>query len=183
MELALSERLLQHIVPGFAVVRRETGVARTQAIPIRRVRALALPPVALWPAIALLALYAAFYVQASAHLVAFPFDFDQGEGYDAWSGWLLATGHWPYTDNESFPYYSSNYPPVWSWLVSIPMRWTGPGLAAARGVSVVAAGLAAVLVGLAARRQSGSVLAGFLAAGFFLASPYVFHTTPLARVN
>src|SRR5439155_6892769 len=64
-----------------AVVPRETGVARTQAIPLRRVRALALPPVALWPAIALLALYAAFYVQASAHLVAFPFDFDQGEGY------------------------------------------------------------------------------------------------------
>ena len=167
----------------FAVVRRETGVVRTQAIPARNVRAFALPPLALWPAVALLALYAAFYVQASAHLVAFPFDFDQGEGYDAWSAWLLANSQLPYTDNESYPYYSSNYPPVWSSLASLPMQWTGPGLAPARAVSAAAGLLAAVAVGLAARRHSGSAVAGVVSGALFLASPYVFHSTPLARVN
>jgi len=154
-----------------------------QAIPIRSSRTLILPSPALWPAVALLVLYAAFYVQAAGHLVAFPFDFDQGEGYDAWSGWLLANGHLPYTDNETFPYYSSNYPPVWSWLVSLPMRWAGPGLAPARAISAAAGVLAVLLVTLAARRYSGSALAALLAGGLFLASPYVFHTAPLARVN
>src|SRR5258707_10668576 len=63
------------------------------------------------------------------------------------------------------------------------MAWAGPGLASARLVSTVAAlGVAGVL-GLAAQRISGRSVAGLLAAGFFLASPYVFHTTPLARVN
>ena len=42
---------------------------------------------------------------------------------------------------------------------------------------------ALLVLGFAAQRISGRSSAGFLAAGFFLASPYVFHTTPLARVN
>ncbi len=165
------------------MIGREAGVARSQAVPTRRSKALALPPPALWPAVALLVLYAAFYVQAAGRLVGFPFDVDQGEGYDAWSAWLVTTGQLPYTDNEAFPYYSSNYPPVWSWLVSLPMHWTGPGLAPARAISAAAGALAALAVGLAARRQAGNTLAGFLAGGLFLASPYVFHTAPLARVN
>lgn len=131
----------------------------------------------------LLALYAVFYVQFAAALVAFPFDLDQGEGYDAWSAWLIHSGQLPYSDNERFPYYSSNYPPLWSWLVSIPMAWSGPGLGPARFVSAASGVLAAIVVGLAARRRAGNNLAGLLAGGFFLASPYAFHTTPLARVN
>jgi hypothetical protein len=47
----------------------------------------------------------------------------------------------------------------------------------------VSALAAAGVIGIAAQRLSGRALAGALAAGFFLASPYVFHTTPLARVN
>jgi hypothetical protein len=131
----------------------------------------------------LLVVYAIVYVQFAVQLASFPFDLDQGEGYDAWSGWLINLGQLPYTNNSGFPYYSSNYPPVWSYLVSIPMAWFGPGLESARMVSVGAALLTAVILGVAAYRLSGRLLAGALAAGFFLASPYVFHTTPLARVN
>lgn len=137
----------------------------------------------LLPIAALLAVYAIFYVVFAAQLIQFPYDLDQGEGYDAWSAWLIDRGQLPYSNNLSYPYYSSNYPPLWSWLVSIPMAWTGPGLAPARAVSALASVLAAGVIGLAARRRTGSVLAGGLAAGLFLASPYVFHTTPLARVN
>src|SRR5712691_4030843 len=137
----------------------------------------------LWPTLLLLIAYAVVYVQFAAQLAGFPFDLDQGEGYDAWSAWLVNLGQLPYSNNAEFPYYSSNYPPLWSYLVSIPMAWVGPGLASARLVSTIAAlGVAGVL-GLAAQRISGRSLAGVLAAGFFLASPYVFHTTPLARVN
>lgn len=138
---------------------------------------------ACWPALALLALYAVFYLQFAAQLIAYPFDVDQGEGYDAWSGWLLDRGQLPYTPNTAFPYYSSSYPPVWSYLVSLPMAWLGPGLAPARAVSALAALLAAVVVGTAARQRGASAVAGILALLLFLGSPYVFHTTPLARVN
>lgn len=137
----------------------------------------------LWPALLLLGVYAVVYVQFAAQLASFPFDLDQGEGYDAWSGWLINLGQLPYSSNLAFPYYSSNYPPLWSYLVSIPMAWLGPGLAAARIVSSLSALAAAVVLGAAAHRLTRRPIAGLLAGGFFLASPYVFHTTPLARVN
>ncbi|MBV9579874.1 MAG: glycosyltransferase family 39 protein [Chloroflexi bacterium] len=139
--------------------------------------------VELWPALLLLVVYAIAYMRFATQLASFPFDFDQGEGYDAWSGWLINLGQLPYTSNASFPYYSSNYPPLWSYLVSIPMAWLGPGLGAARVVSTLAALATAGVLAIAARRLCGRSIAGILAAGFFLASPYVFHTTPLARVN
>lgn len=137
----------------------------------------------LWPTLVLLLVYAVVYLQFAVQVAGFPFDLDQGEGYDAWSAWLVNLGQLPYTTNAEFPYYSSNYPPVWSYLVSIPMAWAGPGLVSGRVVSTISAAGAAGVLGLAAQRMSGRSLAGFLAAGFFLASPYVFHTTPLARVN
>jgi hypothetical protein len=137
----------------------------------------------IWPTLLVLAIYGVVYLQFAVRLASFPFDLDQGEGYDAWSAWLINLGQLPYTSNAEFPYYSSNYPPLWSYLVSIPMAWFGPGLMAARIVSTAAAILTAGVLGVAAQRLSGRALAGVLAAGFFLASPYVFHTTPLARVN
>jgi hypothetical protein len=136
-----------------------------------------------WPTLLLLAVYAVGYVQFAVQLLGFPFDLDQGEGYDAWSAWLINLGQLPYTSNAEFPYYSSNYPPLWSYVVSIPMAWLGPGLAPARMVSTLATLATAGVLAIAAQRLSGRALAGALAAGFFLASPYVFHTTPLARVN
>ena len=139
--------------------------------------------VELWPIVVLLAVYAVAYIQFALQLAFFPFDLDQGEGYDAWSGWLINLGQLPYSSNADFPYYSSNYPPLWSYLVSIPMAWLGPGLAPARLVSTLAALATSGVLALAAYRLSGRALASALAAGFFLASPYVFHTTPLARVN
>jgi hypothetical protein len=139
--------------------------------------------VELWPTLVLLLAYAVVYLQFAAQLAGFPFDLDQGEGYDAWSAWMVNLGQLPYASNAEFPYYSSNYPPLWSYLVSIPMAWGGPGLASARLVSTISAlGVAGVL-GVAAQRISGRALAGLFAAGFFLASPSVFDTTPLAPVN
>src|SRR5215469_1757015 len=95
--------------------------------------------VELWPVLLLLIVYVVAYLQFVAQLAGFPFDLDQGEGYDAWSGWLINLGQLPYTSNADFPYYSSKYPPLWSYLVSIPMAWAGPGLTSARVVSAAAA--------------------------------------------
>jgi 4-amino-4-deoxy-L-arabinose transferase-like glycosyltransferase len=138
----------------------------------------------LWAlAIAVLFFYLLVYVGHAAGLAAYPYDLDQGEGYDVNSGWLLAQGRPIYTDNTRFPYYSSNYPPVYSVLLAPIIALTGPTLAAGRLLSAAAALLTAVLVAVVVGRRGRSGLAGITAGLLFLGSPYVFHTTPLARVN
>jgi hypothetical protein len=138
----------------------------------------------LWAlAIAVLFGYLLIYVAHAANLAAYPYDLDQGEAYDVNSGWLLAQGRPIYTDNQTFPYYSSNYPPVYSLLLAWVIGVTGPTLAAGRLVSVAAALLTAltiaVVVGWRTRDGPTALTAGLL----FIGSTYVFHTTPLARVN
>ncbi|HZT07356.1 MAG TPA: hypothetical protein VFC51_10020 [Chloroflexota bacterium] len=142
------------------------------------------------PAFALLVLYAFVYVRFAIRLMAFPFGWDQGEGYDAWGAWLTAHGQLPYSQNGAFPFFSINYPPVWSLLVALPEAIAGPSLAPARIFSTLIALVDVALIGAAAWRRTRSgtpyaspLIAACLAGGFFLASPYVFHTTPLARLN
>jgi hypothetical protein len=150
---------VRHIGPARLALVRATGAQRMGW------------SIELWPTLLVLAIYAGVYLQFAGELARFPFDLDQGEGYDAWSAWMINLGQLPYTSNAVFPYYSSNYPPLWSYLVSIPMAWLGPGLAPARVLSTLSAVLAAGVLGVAAQRLSGRAMAGALAAGFFLASP------------
>src|SRR5581483_11138640 len=142
------------------------------------------------PALALLLVYCLIYVRFAGRLIVLPFGLDQGEGYDAWSAWLISQGQLPYSLNDSFPYFSVNYPPMWAMLVSVPMALFGPSLAPARSLSTVVTLIDAVLIGAAAWRWTRgrvsptlSGTAAFLAGALFLASPYVFHTTPLSRLN
>lgn len=131
----------------------------------------------------LLLYYGLFYLQHVATLAAYPFDVDQGEGYDVTSGWLLWQGRPIYNDNARWPYYSSNYPPVFSLLLAPIVGTFGLSLAAGRLLSAAAALLTAVLIGLIVRRQSGHGPAALTAGLLYLASNYVYHVTPLARVN
>ena len=50
--------------------------------------------VARWVAFGLLVLYAVSYVQFAMRLIGYPYGIDQGEGYDAWSAWLLPGFAW-----------------------------------------------------------------------------------------
>ena len=84
---------------------RTVAVASRPSFFIRLPRVLA--PIVLWPAIGLLLVYAVCYVQFALQLASFPFDVDQGEGYDAWSAWLINLGQLPYASNAAYPYYSS----------------------------------------------------------------------------
>jgi hypothetical protein len=128
-------------------------------------------------------MFSAAYLGRVSGLLAYPFDLDQGEGYDVNGGWRLAQGFGIYNTNEEWPYYSSNYPPVFSLLLLPFINVMGPTLAAGRLLSAVAAILTAVLIGVAVLRERGTVVAACIAGLLYLASPYVFHTTPLARVN
>jgi len=138
----------------------------------------------LWSlALVLLVVYLMIYLSHAAELAHYPYDLDQGEGYDVNSGWLIAQGRPIYTDNEQFPYYSSNYPPVYSLLLALIVKLTGPTLAAGRVLSASAAVGTAVVIALLASRRLPNGVASLTAALLFLSSIYVFHTTPLARVN
>jgi hypothetical protein len=127
--------------------------------------------------------YLLIYAAHAANLAAYPYDLDQGEAYDVNSGWLLAQGRPVYTDNQAFPYYSSNYPPVYSLLMAWVIDVTGPSLAAGRLLSVAAALLTVVAIGVVVGWRTRDGPAALTAALLFIGSTYVFHTTPLARVN
>jgi hypothetical protein len=133
--------------------------------------------------LAVLFFYLLVYVAHVTNLAAYPYDLDQGEAYDVNSAWLIAQGRPIYTDNGSYPYYSSNYPPVYSLLLAPIVAQTGPTLASGRLLSVAATLLSAVLMAGIVGVQTRSGLAGFTTGLLYLASTYVFHTTPLARVN
>jgi 4-amino-4-deoxy-L-arabinose transferase-like glycosyltransferase len=138
----------------------------------------------LWAAgLTLLLYYLLFYLQHAAALAAYPYDVDQGEGYDVNSGWLLWLGQPIYTDNSRWPYYSSNYPPVFSLLLAPIVGVFGPSLAAGRLLSAAAALLTALAIGLIVKERAGHGPAALSAGLLFLASNYVYHVTPLARVN
>jgi hypothetical protein len=116
-----------------------------------------LPILGYAPAAALLIFYVALYLRFAGQLIAMPFGLDQGEGYDAWSAMIFAGGRWPYTNNDVAPYFSSNYPPLWSLLVAGLMLMEGPGLAPARLVGTIATLVtAALLAGAAYRRASAA---------------------------
>ena len=142
------------------------------------------PGISLIWALALTALFGQFllYLAHAAVVLPYPFDLDQGEGYDLNAGWLLAQGRPIYTDNASYPYFSSNYPPLYSLVVALGILGWGPSLLVGRAVSLAATlGLGLLIFGGARRR--GGTPAGLVAAGLFFLSNYVYHTTLLARVN
>jgi hypothetical protein len=130
-----------------------------------------------------LAFYVLVYLIHSSALVQFPFDFDQGEGYDVNSAWLLSQGQSIYASPDSYPFYSSNYPPLFSLLLAPIVGFFGPQLAAGRLLSIAATAGTALLIAFVVRRETGLRLPAMVAALLFLASPYVYHVTPLARVN
>ncbi|MEL7675580.1 MAG: hypothetical protein AAGU78_17730, partial [Chloroflexota bacterium] len=61
--------------------------------------------------------YFVVYVAYAAKLMRFPFDYDQGEGFELVDTILLSEGQWPYRDAEVYPFYASNYPPLYHVLL------------------------------------------------------------------
>jgi hypothetical protein len=133
--------------------------------------------------IAFLALLAQFavYVDYAAALFRFPYDYDQGEGFELYDTVLQAQGQWPYRDSQVFPFYTSIYPPVFH-LLTVPLVWAfGPELWTGRLVSFTASLVAAGAIAYGVARAGGSRAIGVLAGLTFLASNDVFHIGPLFR--
>jgi 4-amino-4-deoxy-L-arabinose transferase-like glycosyltransferase len=145
--------------------------------------------------------YFIVYAAYARSLLAFPFDYDQGEGFELYDAIRLARGEGIYLDNTQFPFYSSNYPPVYR-LMLVPLIWLfGPHLWVGRIVALACSLVIGVLIFIAARRSWRleirdwglgrianlqlliSILIPLIAALSFFAANFVYHIGPLARAH
>lgn len=116
------------------------------------------------------------------NLIPFPFDYDQGEGFELHDTVLISRGQLPYRDTEDYPFYSSNYPPLYHALAA-PLVWLfGPAYWTGRLLSFLASLVSACVIGYAVYRDGHrhlwlAVLSGLA----FLASNFVYHIGPLFR--
>lgn len=134
--------------------------------------------------------YLVILLAYSRSVLLFPFDYDQGEGFELYDAIRLARFENIYLDNAVFPYYSSNYPPVYRVLL-VPLVWLfGPHLWVGRVVALgatLAIGAAMVFVvrrsaftGISSR---AALFVPLLAGLSFYAANFVYQVAPLARAH
>jgi hypothetical protein len=108
----------------------------------------------LFVALALIAFlgYFVIYNIYAASLFQFPFDYDQGEGFELEDTVMFSQGHWPYRSDDTYPFYSSNYPPVFH-LAIVPLVWIfGAHYWTGRVVAYVGTLVTAAAIGYAVQR-------------------------------
>ncbi len=125
--------------------------------------------------------YFIVYVIYAVELFRFPFDYDQGEGFELMDTVYFSRGEWPYRDNDVYPFYSSNYPPLFH-VVIVPLVWLfGPQYWTGRLVSFLGTLVTAGAIGYAVQRTGRRPWLSVLSGLAFLASNYVYHVGPLFR--
>lgn len=123
------------------------------------------------------------YVYYSAALIQFPFDYDQGEGFELVDTAIYhSEGRLPYRNSDEWPFYSSNYPPVYHLVLTPFAMIFGPDYWYGRLVSFIGTLITAALIGFVIYREGGQrrdipILMGLA----FLASNYIYHIGPLFR--
>ncbi len=135
--------------------------------------------------------YLVVFLDYAVALFRWPYDYDQGEGFELYDAVLFRQGEWPYRDNSTFPFYGSNYPPLFHLLIVPLLGIFGPRLVAGRLVSFAATLVTAAAIAWVVRRESADratpavlrralpALAGLA----FLASNIVYQIGPLCRLH
>lgn len=122
------------------------------------------------------------YVLYAANLLGFPYDYDQGEGFEVHDTVLFSRLQLPYRDTEAYPFYASNYPPLFH-IMAAPFVWLfGPAYWYGRLLGFLASLAAAAAIARAVYMEGGrrkSIAA--LSALAFLSSNFVYHIGPLFR--
>ncbi|MGB4872864.1 MAG: hypothetical protein WBP47_22635, partial [Candidatus Promineifilaceae bacterium] len=154
---------------------------RETAVPLPTKLAITLPRILIGLALAAFVGYVLVYAIYAYRLFQFPFDYDQGEGFELMDTLLFSQGQWPYRDNNAYPFYSSNYPPLFH-VVTVPLVWLfGPHYWTGRLVSFLGTLITAAAIGYAVQREGKRWWLSTLAGLAFLASNYVYHVGPLFR--
>ena len=127
--------------------------------------------------------YLVVYVVYAIDLFQWPFDYDQGEGFELYDAILFSRGEWPYKGNAIYPYYASNYPPLFHLLIIPLLPIFGPHVIAGRVVSFVATLVTSGTIFAVVRRKVGRWFLPVVSGLGFLASNYVYQTGPLCRMH
>ncbi len=125
--------------------------------------------------------YLLIYVHYAFGLFAFPFDYDQGEGFELYDTILFSQGEWPYRDTETYPFYSSNYPPLFHVIAAPLVRLFGPHYWTGRALGFAGTLVNAAAIAYAVYREGRNRPVAALAGLAFLASNTVYHIGPLFR--
>lgn len=125
--------------------------------------------------------YLLVYVGYAINLMQFPFDYDQGEGFELVDTILFSQGEFPYRNTDTYPFYSSNYPPLFH-VIAAPFVWVfGPAYWYGRLLGFLGTLITASAIGLAVYREGRRRDLAVLSALAFLASNTVYHIGPLFR--
>jgi hypothetical protein len=129
----------------------------------------------------ILVFYFVVYVVYAANLIQFPFDYDQGEGFELVDTILFSQGKWPYLDTNVYPFYSSNYPPLFH-VIAAPFVWFfGPAYWYGRLLGFLGTFITAWAIGYAVYRDGQHRWVAILSGLAFLASNTIYHIGPLFR--
>ncbi|MCY3867481.1 MAG: glycosyltransferase family 39 protein [Chloroflexi bacterium] len=122
------------------------------------------------------------YLLYAANLIAFPYDYDQGEGFELHDTALFSRFQLPYRDTERYPFYASNYPPLFH-MMAAPFVWLfGPSYWYGRLLGFLASLVSAAAIAYAVYRDGERQRWIALLAGLaFLSSNFVYHIGPLFR--
>ncbi len=132
-------------------------------------------------ALLLMIFHFAVYSVYAVNLAGFPFDYDQGEGFELNDTVLLSQFKSPYTSNEVFPFYASNYPPLYH-VFLVPFVWLfGPAYWYGRLFGFLATLITALAIGYIVQRETKQRGIALLAGLAYLASNYIYHVGPLFR--
>lgn len=132
-------------------------------------------------ALVILTGYFIVYIVYAINLIQFPFDYDQGEGFELVDTILFSQWRWPYLDTEVYPFYSSNYPPLFH-IIAAPFVWLfGPSYAYGRFLGFSGTLVTAAAIGYAVHRESQHRGIAILSGLAFLASNTIYHIGPLFR--
>jgi hypothetical protein len=127
--------------------------------------------------------YLVVYVVYAVNLFQWPFDYDQGEGFELYDAILFSKGELPYKDNAVYPYYASNYPPLFHLLIVPLLPVFGPNVVAGRIVSFAATLVTGATIFVIVRRKAGGWFIPLVSGLAYLSSNYVYQTGPLCRMH
>ena len=134
-------------------------------------------------AIAVFVGYFGIYLLYAWGVMSFPYDYDQGEGFEVNDAVLFSQGQWPYRDNAAYPFYASNYPPLFH-LMMIPLfPLVGKTLLAGRLISFAATLVIGATVGIVIWRKTRLAGVAALCGLMVFASNYIYHIGPLSRLH
>jgi hypothetical protein len=146
-----------------------------------RLSALTLHRLLMALALLVLLVYFAVYVGYAQNLIAFPFDYDQGEGFELVDTILLSRGEFPYKNTDIYPFYSSNYPPLFH-VMAAPFVWVfGEAYWYGRLLGFLGTLVTAAAIAYAVRREGGDIWIAAASGLAFLASNTIYHIGPLFR--